>query len=306
MRVVVLMSTYNGGKYIVEQVTSILQQMPTEGRLMVRDDGSDDKTVNLLQGINDDRISIQIGLNIGFGKSFLTLLMDAPHDLEMVMFSDQDDVWLPDKIQRAWTTLSAFTNTPVLYCSSQILVDDSLQHLERTKPWPSTPSFRNALAENLVTGCTAALNRNAVELLKVARIPNEVYFHDWWMYLVISALGIVTVDPCPTVLYRQHSANHIGHGAGWIGRQRQMIQFLLRHNWTGILLGQVGALKKHYNHLLSSEQKNLLNRYFEISENRIAPRWALILSLRGWRQRKIHELPFRILLLWQIIKISSI
>ena len=94
MRVVVLMSTYNGERFIEEQVCSILKQLPPEGLLMVRDDGSTDKTVEKIYAFKDNRILLERGENIGFGKSFLTLLNKAPIDAQMAMFSDQDDVWL--------------------------------------------------------------------------------------------------------------------------------------------------------------------------------------------------------------------
>src|SRR5687767_4472450 len=211
------MSTYNGARFIREQLQSILQQLPPRGQIIVRDDGSRDGTVDEVGAVNDARITLLRGANLGFGRSFLTLLAHAPSDADMVMFSDQDDVWLPNKVERAWRHLRALDGQAGLYGSAQMLVDSALRPLYPTPPWPRGPSLTNALTENIITGCTAALNRPALELLQRAGVPDGVHFHDWWLYLVVSAFGSVVYDNQPALLYRQHGGNVIGHGAGWLG-----------------------------------------------------------------------------------------
>jgi glycosyltransferase involved in cell wall biosynthesis len=304
MRVIILMSTFNGERFIEEQVRSILDQLPADGLLMVRDDGSSDGTVARIQAFGDARIHISTGPNIGFAQSFLTLLSQTPSNADMVMFSDQDDVWLPEKIERAWQHLQPQGNRPALYCSAQMLVDESLCTLHATPPWPHPPSFTNALAENIVTGCTAAINQSALQLLQQAGVPEGVQFHDWWLYLVVSAFGTVVVDNQPTVLYRQHSGNLIGHGVGWWGRQLQMAKFLFKYDWVGILLGQISELKHHYDLQLNSVQHRLLANYFQIIGVSSKPRWRIIFSFKRWRQKLIHEPLFRILIvIWIVSKI---
>jgi glycosyltransferase involved in cell wall biosynthesis len=296
MRVVVLMSTYNGERFVGEQVCSILGQLPENGRLMVRDDGSSDSTVSQLEAFNDIRISVLRGENIGFARSFLTLLMNVPADANMVMFSDQDDVWFADKISRAWTSLKSFPDQPALYCSAQTLVDVALRPMQVTPPWPRGPSFSGALSENIVTGCTAALNQNALMLLQGAGIPESVHFHDWWLYLVVSAFGTVVVDNQPTLLYRQHGGNLIGHGSGYFGRQVQILRFLVRNDWVGIMLGQVVALKRYYGDQLDAEQIALLERNFCVEAGWALPRWTMIFGRFRWRQTPLQEVLFRCLL----------
>jgi glycosyltransferase involved in cell wall biosynthesis len=190
-RVVVLMSTYQGQRFVREQIGSILSQLPADGQLLIRDDGSRDRTVELVESISDPRITLEKGANLGFGASFLTLLIHAPADAEMVMFSDQDDVWLPGKIDRAWRHLLEVGPGPVLYGSAQMLTDEQLRPLHATSPWPRPPTFEGALTENFITGCTAAINRPALQLLQRAGVPRGVRFHDWWMYLLVSAFGTV-------------------------------------------------------------------------------------------------------------------
>jgi glycosyltransferase involved in cell wall biosynthesis len=296
MRIVVLMSTYNGERFIEEQVRSILEQLPADGLLMIRDDGSGDSTVSRIEAFSDPRIRLVCGNNIGFARSFLTLLAAAPPNAEMVMFSDQDDVWLPEKIERARRHLEPLTAQPGLYCSAQLLVNVALRPLQVTPPWPRGPSFSSALSENIVTGCTAALNQPAVALLQSAGVPESVHFHDWWLYLVVSAFGSVVVDNHPTLLYRQHGANVIGHGAGWWGRQMQVLRYLLKHDWAGILLGQVAALRMRYGDRMNSEQSSLLTSNFNFFGQHASARWRLIFGLHRWRQTLVQEITFRCLM----------
>lgn len=290
------MSTFQGERFVRQQLISILNQMESNGRILVRDDGSRDHTVAAIEAIADPRITILKGSNLGFSRSFLTLLNLAPADADMVMFSDQDDVWLPGKIDRAWQHLQALGNVPGLYGSAQMLVDSDLQPLQRTAGWPRGPSFAGALTENIVTGCTAAINCQALELLRQAGVPDGVYLHDWWLYLVVSAFGRVVFDDEPTLLYRQHGANQIGHGAGWLGRQAAIVRFLMRNDWVGILLGQVHALRQHYWELLDPEARHLLCRYFLRRGQKMVPSWRLVFSARRWRKGPAYEIILRLLL----------
>jgi glycosyltransferase involved in cell wall biosynthesis len=293
--VIVLMSTYNGDRFIIEQLRSILDQLPVGGRIVIRDDGSTDQTVAKVVGIRDERISVIQGENIGFARSFLTLLRDATDHADVVMFADQDDVWLPGKIERARTALANYRGSPALYCSAQMLTDDELRPAHATQRWPRRPCFENALSENVVTGCTAALNPAAVELIKPAGVPQRVKFHDWWLYLVVSAFGTVIFDEEPTLLYRQHDTNQIGHGAGWWGRQRRVLRFLGKHDWVGIMLGQVADLLQNYGSRLDPRRADLLGHLFLVEGSGIQPRWNLVFGLQRRRQYFFGELTFRAL-----------
>ncbi|XXQ56240.1 glycosyltransferase [Xenophilus aerolatus] len=290
------MSTYQGERYVRQQLESILAQLPQAGRIIVRDDGSHDRTADEVAAVEDHRVTLHRGSNLGFGPSFLTLLMLVPPHTDMVMFSDQDDVWLPGKIERAWLHLRNLRDRAALYASAQMLADADLRPLHPTPPWPRPPTLANALMENIVTGCTAAINRPAIDLLQQAGVPAGVHFHDWWMYLVLSAFGTVVYDDKPTLLYRQHSGNVIGHGAGWIGRQLRMASFLLRHDWIGILLGQVQALLRCYEESLPTSTRDVVLAQFGIENRGVTPRWRVIFSIRRSRQKVVHELPLRLLL----------
>lgn len=296
-RVVVLMSTYQGERFVAEQLQSILSQLPEDGQVLVRDDGSHDHTADIVEATRDPRVRLIRGQNLGFGGSFLTLMALAPPDADLVLCADQDDVWLPGKILRAWQHLQPLGDEPALYGSAQMLVDAQLNPLHATPPWPRPPSLAGALTENMITGCTAALNRAGVQLLQRAGVPPGVRFHDWWFYVVVSAFGRVVIDDQPTMLYRQHGGNQIGHGAGFLGRQRQIVRFLLRNDWVGILLAQVTELMRCYGTDLPPPARQLvLNHFKAASGGRMVPRWRLVFSLRRWRHTAFGELALRVLL----------
>jgi glycosyltransferase involved in cell wall biosynthesis len=295
-RVVVLMSTYMGQRFVSEQLLSILSQLSPRGQILVRDDGSSDRTAEVIAALDDPRVSLTLGNNLGFGRSFLTLLAQAPAEADMVLFADQDDVWLPGKIDRAWQHLAPLGATPGLYGSAQMLVDAELRPLHATPPWPRGPSLANALTENIITGCTAALNRPAVELLQRAGVPDGVHFHDWWLYLVVSAFGTVVYDDQPTLQYRQHGGNVIGHGAGWLGRQWGVLRFILRNDWVGILQRQVAAFMKHYGDALPPHTLNWILRHFHSPDNGAAIRWRMVFTARRWRQALVGDVALRVLL----------
>ena len=295
-RVAVLMSSYQGERYVIEQLRSILDQLPAGGCIRVRDDGSRDATVQRIVELGDARIHVTRGDNLGFGASFLSLLAQAPDDADMVMFADQDDVWLPGKIDRAWQWLQPLAGRPGLYGSAQMLVNAELCPMHVTPPWPRGPSLTNALTENIITGCTAAINRPAVQLLQRAGVPDGVHFHDWWLYLVVSAFGTVVYDDEPSLLYRQHGGNVIGHGAGRFGRQWGVVRFLLSNDWIGILQRQVGAFLRHYGDALSPNTRVWIFRYILNPGHGADLSWRLVFSMRRWRQAFVGDLALRVLL----------
>ena len=127
-KVVVLLSSYNGAKYLAEQIELILAQTWTDLTLVIRDDGSNDFSWQVLQAWrNHPRVRISRGANIGVTASFLTLLRQCGGDVDFVGFADQDDVWLPDKVERAVVTLRQQPQTmPALYCARSVIVDQEL------------------------------------------------------------------------------------------------------------------------------------------------------------------------------------
>ncbi|MFA5983873.1 MAG: glycosyltransferase family 2 protein [Methylococcaceae bacterium] len=225
----ILLSTYNGSAYLDELLSSLLQQDFTNFTVRIRDDGSTDSTLDIIAKYNAKlTIKVTAGSNLGAAKSFFELLEHADANAGFYAFCDQDDVWLPQKLSRAVACLQQEDSSQaLLYCSRQWITDKALQ-VNRLSELPGRPlQLGNALIENVVTGCTVVINQQARQLLVGRIIPaDDIIMHDWWFYIVISALGKVIFDQQACILYRQHGANTIGANQGivrWLARIKRFM-----------------------------------------------------------------------------------
>lgn len=224
-RIEVLLSAFNGERYIAEQIESIRLQTAGNVLLRIRDDGSTDSTPQLLSRLarEHDWIEIERGENIGASRSFLKLLETVSRETTFAAFCDQDDWWHRDKLERAAGRLSDLPpDVPALYFSAIRRVSQSGAPLQQISRDRYRPGLANALVQNIAQGCTMVLNRAAIDLLNSAR-PDMKYvaMHDWWAYLVVSACGQVIYDPVPSLDYRQHRDNLVGAKTGpkaWLER----------------------------------------------------------------------------------------
>jgi hypothetical protein len=217
----ILLSVYNGAKYLPEQLASLnAQQDAPEWSLLWRDDGSSDGGASLLE--NQPRASRLIDdmVHLGAAYSFLRLLEAAPADAMVFAFCDQDDVWLPNKLARGWSWISSQPpERPALYFARQKLGDSSLRPIGLSPEFRRPPGFKNALVQNIAAGCTIMMNAASRRLILSAPPPPASSFHDWWSYILISgAGGTIYADPHPVLLYRQHTNNTVGSAASIIRR----------------------------------------------------------------------------------------
>lgn len=215
--VVVLLSTYNGGKHLDGQLASIFGQT-TPVELVVRDDGSEDGTIEVLESWRGRfPIEFSLGRNLGPARSYLDLLVSAP-DASYYAFADQDDVWDSDKLETGLGLLSQVpADRPALYFSATRVVDEKLRFLEDSR-LSGTPTFEQALVRNFASGCTMLFNRRLLELVRDAPYV-ELGMHDSWLLKVCLAVGgSVYYDPKPHISYRQHSANVVGSEPSGIRR----------------------------------------------------------------------------------------
>jgi glycosyltransferase involved in cell wall biosynthesis len=231
-RVTVILSTYNGEKYLADQLDSILSQEGVEVTLLIRDDGSRDSTLTILRDFASRRENVQwiAGDNRGVAGSFLIALKQADSSSNFFAFSDQDDVWEPRKLANAVEALRAEgdTNLPLLYCSKLEIVDESLRHIGFTKRLFRDISFKNAVFQNIVYGCTGVMNRSARDLVVSTESVREILMHDWWCYLAVSAFGRVIFDDRSGIKYRQHGNNQIGARTSILGRIRMRCERTFR------------------------------------------------------------------------------
>lgn len=213
-KVAILMGTHQGERYILEQLESFKAQRHKNWQLYVSDDGSTDETLSKIERFSTENkieISILSGPKTGFVSNFLSLLSKVNLDDAYYSFSDQDDIWHADKIERAVSWLASQPSSkPALYCSRTHIVDENGGDLGFSYPFTIEPSFTNALIQNIGGGNTMVLNQAARDTIVNAGIV-DVTTHDWWIYILITGVGgVVHYDAKPSLDYRQHAGNAIG------------------------------------------------------------------------------------------------
>lgn len=286
--IAVIMSTFNGATFVEAQLKSILEQLPENAQIIIRDDGSSDNTVALIQTIKDERITLSTGPNLGYVRSFFEMMHAVPSNVDIIMFADQDDVWLPDKVRRACLGLQGREGRPTLYASRFRIVGQELQPICSSPSFGQGPSFANSVCENIVIGCTMALNRRGLDLVRRGGDLGRIVSHDWWAYLVISALGDVVCDLNETILYRQHPNNSIGMHPG-IQAQIQRLKILTKmtHNINRQL---VNLIETHGSDI-NVEQIRIIRKYFNFRSPASVLRF--VLSIKRFRRFPQDELALR-------------
>jgi len=223
-KVIVLLATYNGAEFLSDQIKSIQGQTISNWTLLVRDDGSDDNTRDVLEVLaaKDKRIRCihdACGC-LGAARNFGELMRLAwVEDAEIIFFSDQDDVWLSTKMMEQIDALDKMEDsygrdTPILVYSDLEVVDRWLQPIHHSfmryqgLTHEAQSPIQVLLTQNFVTGCATVINRS---LLKLAvPLPADVVMHDWWLALCAAACGQIRYLPYSTLRYRQHDSNQIG------------------------------------------------------------------------------------------------
>lgn len=224
VRIVILLGTYNGARFVEEQIKSIQGQTVNNWNLLVRDDASDDGTVELIAGLARDDERIQWVKNgqgrLGIVGNFGELMRIAHSEgADYIFLSDQDDVWTPTKIAEQLTYLRKMEecygeNTPILVYSDLEIVDEQLRRIHPSfmsyqgLTHESRDPLRVLLTQNFVTGCATAINRPLLNL--AVPLPPNVIMHDWWLALCGAACGQLAYLPQALLRYRQHGANQLG------------------------------------------------------------------------------------------------
>ena len=216
-RVTIALATYNGAAHLEAQLASYAAQTHTAWDLWVSDDGSNDATRAILDRFAarhraDHDIRILEGPRAGVATNFLSLLCHPDMPQHPVALSDQDDVWLPEKLALGMTEM--MTDTPVIYGAQSIHTDDALTPIGKSLGG-GTPGFGNALAQNIVSGHSCMINPAALDLVRRAGIPAGIPYHDWWLYLLVTgAGGHVALSTQAVLFYRQHGRNAMGSHQG--------------------------------------------------------------------------------------------
>lgn len=302
----ILLATYNGSKFLRQQIDSIKHQSHSDWRLLIRDDGSHDKTLQLVNTLTEDipqSVSIlnsdqRLGVVANFSK-----LLEAS-SANYIMFSDQDDVWHKEKVAMSLEAIKKLealhgNQVPLLVHTDLEVVDVELQTLSTSfwryaKLFPEkTRVLNRLLVQNAVTGCAMICNR---ALVKAAYpIPPEAIMHDWWMALVASAFGYVEALPIKTIKYRQHASNALG--ANKFGTLRHLKKaWERRSEMSRKKHDQAYALLNRYGSQLPEHCKEMLEAYLSLNDCSYVKSRAMILKHGFAKQGLLRQLAAFLLL----------
>lgn len=285
--VAVLLCSYNGDRFLAEQLESIGRQEGVQVRVHVSDDGSKDQTEHILEGFRgrwgEGRLSIGEGPKLGYVANFFSLIC-ADIDADYFAYCDQDDVWDADKLSRAVAALTAISDDdqPAIYCSRTRLVSRAGKPLGLSPLFGKPPTFANALIQNIGGGNTMVLNRAARDLLRTVG-PVDVVSHDWWTYLLVAGCGgAVIYDPHPSVSYRQHQDNQIGSSASWGDRLTRFFLALRGRNraWN---TRNMSALQQNRSYL-TRENQEILDGFCAARDASLIPRIVGVLRCGVYAQ----------------------
>jgi len=294
--VLIIMSTYNGAKYLEKQLESIYNQTYKNFRLFVRDDGSSDGTVEILKRYETKgALTLTCGENIGFVKSFFWLLKNAP-EADYYSFSDQDDEWFDFQIERAVDILSKNDFTaPSLYFSDFDICDADLNSCERRTTKSNELSFVESLADgNRTVGFTCLISGSFKDLV-VKADPGNLFSHDHFMYILSFLAGTQIYDRVSTAKYRRHGKNASQSRSEFFRLQLWRVKnFLLKNN---------DRFRKMYNEILSNypefldDEKKRILLSFVRDYNSLRNRLFKFFYPRRFRQNLMEEFFLRLLFL---------
>lgn len=260
--VCVMMSVYNGARYLREQIDSILDQEGVDVRLIVRDDGSTDDTLKILRSYGEKLVSHR-GQNLGAAQGFLEVASLAPKDITYYSFSDADDVWLPRKLASAIVAIQD-AKGPAIVTARLRTVNEHLQPIGLSYK-PKAFSFANALVQCVLSGAGSLMNKEMFETFVSGR-PRTLEMHDAWLYLCATAFGTIYFQENPQILYRQHGSNVFGAGGA------QSTRAVWKRRWRSLTKGdrkyreQAEEFLRIHGDKLRPEDHKLATRF--VSHNR--------------------------------------
>lgn len=294
----ILLCTYNGEKYLGQQIESIMLQEFTNWIICASDDGSVDRTKSILEKyqkiIGQDKFHIFDGPKRGYPHNFKFAATALNQDFDFYAFSDQDDIWLPHKLNMAIKTLIVRHNArdleakPMLYASVTNIVDENNQFW-RCSAIRRSPDFAHSLVENISGGNTMVFNRSLWELFIGLPDHLDLVSHDWTVYqLVTGAGGIVHYDTTPSINYRQHDKNKLGTKFSFKGKVVRVLQFLNLSYKQEININ-LDALMTQEKHFTQSSQV-LLRRFQTFRNGGIVQRLRFMLNSEFNRTSMIENL----------------
>ena len=295
-KVAILMSTYNGEKYIKEQIESLIHQTYNNFYIYIRDDGSKDNTISRIKEIqrNHDNIVLIEAENVGFIKSFFELL-NLCSDADYYAYCDQDDVWMEDKIERAVSFLNRTdSNKPALHFSNSDYYDENMNYLATAKK-EKVYNFRHSLVECVTQGMTMVINNKTRELI-IKDTPKTCLFHDWWTYMVCSGIGQIVYDDKSLVKYRRHNKSVTVEGRTQIDLLIFRIKSFIIGDSLKKIKEQIIEYDRFYYNQLSEENKKLI-KLFTNKKYSLKNALKKVLYPERFRRKFLDEINIRFLFL---------
>lgn len=288
--VAIVMTTYNGGQYVSEQIDSILASTYQDFELFIYDDGSTDDTMSILRRYEEqDPLKLHVfqnETNLGVTINFLQALKKTTKDY--VMFCDQDDVWKPNKIALTLKRMRHMEAqlgkcTPMAVFTDAIVVDRQLKVLHNSffcsnHLNPKNTDLPHILMENKLIGCTVMVNQCLRKVLQSSRIPNEARFHDWWIALIAASMGRIGYVNEGTLYYRQHERNVVG-GAGFYTYIKNRVLSLQEQKISlQKLERQAEEFLSLYGEQLDEDKKNILETFSSLSRMNFIQKRRILLK----------------------------
>lgn len=286
--VTILLASYNGGAYLQQQLQSIAGQSYQNWSLIVSDDGSTDDTIAIIQEFAAIRPSSQVrlieGPKRGATQNFLHLLAHAPRG-GILAFSDQDDVWMCDKLARAVDIVGPYKG-PAHYAARTIICDMRLRPLVGSRVFHRPHGFRNALVQACMAGNTSVFNAPAAALLQEAvnaAKAADILSHDWWAYQVMAGVGAhLHHDPKPALYYRQHPRSEVGRNDTRKAMISRLQQLLAGDFAEWVAVNQ--AALRPVQHLFTRENARLMDEMDKLLSLRGLTAGKQIWDMRLYRQ----------------------
>ena len=294
-KVKVIIAHFDGNQFIKQQIDSIFAQSYKNFDLNVIDDNSDKNQLDYLLALRENfkkKINIKANpKNFGATYSFLYGLLDHDSKYSFYSWSDQDDVWFSEKLSRAINLISKLDqNVPVLYCSRTNLFFEQKRDTKKFSPlFLKPPSFSNALMQNIGGGNTMVMNRAARNIILKAGYDIQVPAHDWWAYILITAVGgTIIYDTWPSLLYRQHAKNVIGANYTFIARLHRL-KLLLKNeyrNWNSLNISALNQCRD----LITPENIKILDTFKNTRDGNLLERINGVKKAKLYRQSLIGNL----------------
>ncbi|HEM3680938.1 TPA: glycosyltransferase family 2 protein [Streptococcus suis] len=301
MKVNILMSTYNGQQFLAEQIRSIQDQSYTDWTLFIRDDGSSDNTKEILKNFErqDSRIHLidsDKSDNLGVIKSFHKLVN---HDrADYYFFSDQDDVWLPNKLELSLKEAQNYlADLPLMVYMDLKVVNQDLEimteSMVKSQSHHANTELVQELTENTVTGGVAMINHALAEMWQVT---DDILMHDWYLALLASAFGNLVFIDQPGELYRQHSDNVLGART----LSKRFKKWIRPHILFAVYWDLIKNSQKQARHLLqmplSQSNRELIEAFVTIMDKPMLERFRILRKYGLKKNKAFHTLVFTTLI----------